>query len=340
MLTKTEKTNGMRRYRDLHFDKLDHIVPRANHKIVQMLQYAFDWALDRGIYNVIQYGDVCERPRMSYQSQVLLYDLILHKKYRRLNFHFLLGNHDFAEDGSHSLQVLDLVALKLDRNVEVYTSQTDVDIDDCPFRFLPYPATDTSSRHINVGHFETKGSLRDNGRKIEEGVETKHTVLMGHLHTKHRVNNVYHSGTMYQTNFGESMPKFFHHVTATGPKDIDVQCIQVDPPWRLNNLTIESASDLRQLKKNDVDFYKLFIKDGVDFDLNRILVDYPNVVKHNSFKTRQDLEVLKNKDFVLDFEEEEAVVNENEFVKTSLRTKGFDKQKVRRGLQILEKVRS
>lgn len=328
---------------DLHLGKLDSLIPDAPRLIAKSIRKVFKYALDNGVKNVLFYGDVAERPRLSYADQKAFYGTLLDPRYTELEIHVILGNHDFAEDGTHSLEVLEVVASLMDRNVHVYTQPERVVIDGVAFQFLPYPHTETTKNAINVGHFEVAGSLRDNGRRIDEGLATKHVTLMGHLHTKHRVRNTHYSGTLYQTNFGETENKFFHHVKATShrPEDVEVTCVPFESPWVLRNVTVNSEKDLKGLQSDDRTLYKLFIKDGAEIDIERVLKKYPNVVKHNVYKSKQDLEVLVQQEWELDTETvlDHVNVDDLDMVAKFMKTKGLDKSQRARGLSILKNIK-
>lgn len=327
---------------DMHLDKLDGIIPDASERIVRSMTKVFDYALDHGVEHVIQYGDVGERPRLSYHAQTCLYQALLKPKYRDLQIHFILGNHDFAEDGTHTLQVMDVVAKGLKRNVHVYLKPTLVDLDGTQFNFLPHPHVTTRKDCVNVGHFEASGSLRDNGRQIDEGVNNKHVCVVGHLHTMHRVRNTHFSGTLYQTNFGESMPKFFHHCSVDkDPYSINVENVPFTPPWQLVNLTINTVDDLALIEKENNIYYKLFLKSGLDIDINEVLMSHPNVVRHNTFKTKKDLKDLVQREWDLsgDMNVEPLRVNEWETVSELLTRDGLTVPQVKRGRDIITNLR-
>jgi hypothetical protein len=327
---------------DLHLGKLDAIIPDANRLIASSIGKVLDYAVDNGVGNVFFYGDIGEKPRLSYESQIAL-KVLFKKRYQDLSFKFILGNHDFAEDGVHSLQVLETFAPFMKRDITVYTKPEQVYVDGSPFHFLPYPYNQTAKGHVGVGHFEVKGSKRDNGKIIEEGFETKATNLLGHLHTCHRVARNWYSGTLYQTNFGESLPKSFHHVkweNGTAPKEIEVENIRFTPPWKLVNLTVNTESDLDVIRqdKDKRSYYKLFIKDGLDLDLNRILAENPNILRHNVFKSKKDLEVLIDRDWDFDVDSAQGLsdFDEREVVSEFIANAGLKKSQVKRGLSILD----
>ncbi len=324
---------------DLHFRKLDNIIPDASHKIAQCLHRVLGYALNHGVQTIIFYGDVCEFPRLDYKSEVALYSVLLDQRYKDLDLRFILGNHDFEEDGSHSLEVMQVIAKACQVNSKVYTQAQRVKLEGEKFKMLPYPFTDTESSCINVGHFEIKGSLRDNGRVIEEGVETDHYGVMGHLHTNHKVRNFHYSGTLYQTNFGEAENKFFHHCKVQDGK-LKVANVPFESPWVLRNVKITSPEDANQIERSDRVLYKLFVKNGVDLDVEGLLAKYPNIVKSNFFKTKQELQLMVSEGWKLDkdlIEQSVAVIDERAVVRKWLGAK-LDQKQVKRGIQILDSL--
>lgn len=327
---------------DLHLDKLNKVVPDVNLHITRSIRRVFNYALDRGIKYIIFYGDVGEKARISYEGLKLLFRLLLHPKYRDLEIHIILGNHDFAEDGTHSLEVVQVVTdLFSDSSVKVYTEPEEVSLGGVNFRMLPHPYIDTSKRVINVGHFEVQGAKRDNGRQVEEGLENDHVCVVGHLHTNHRVRNNFFSGTLYQTNFGEALPKFFHHIRADSAKDYDISSIGFKPPWELINLKVEKAADLEALKDADsFCYYKLFLKDGLDLDLNSVLTQYPNVVKHNYFKNKEELEILVQEGWKLDDDliEQAVTFDEDKVADELLRSMGLDDGQMKMSRRIRKRI--
>lgn len=324
---------------DLHFRKLDNLIPDASYKIAQCLHRVLGYALNHGVQTVLFYGDVCEFPRLDYKSEVALYSVLLDSRYKDLDLRFILGNHDFEEDGSHSLEVMQVIAKACKVNFTVYTKAHRVKLEGERFNMLPYPFTDTEAKCINVGHFETKGSLRDNGKVIEDGVETDHHGVMGHLHTNHKVRNFWYSGTLYQTNFGESEKKFFHHCKVQGGK-LKVNNVPFESPWTLRNIKVSTPEDVQGLEKDSRILYKLFVKNGVDIDIEALMTEYPNIVKSNFFKTKQELQLMVSDGWKLDkdlIEQSVAVIDERAVVRKWLGTK-LDEKQVKRGIQILDSL--
>jgi DNA repair exonuclease SbcCD nuclease subunit len=324
---------------DLHLDKLDNIIPDASSLICRSVRRVFKYALERGVHNVLFYGDVCDKPSMSSEAQCQFLDTLLREEYRDLTMHFVLGNHDFHENGDYSLRFLEVIADRVDFNIKVYTKPKIVNIDGVPFKMLPYPYEETEKGAVNVIHFEVAGSTRDNGRQIDEGPSNSHFCLAGHLHTPHVVRNTHYSGTLYQTNFGESMPKFFHHAKIHGVKDYEVTQVPFKPPWELNNLIVEAPRDLKKIREEAHILYKLFVKDGADIDINAVLSKHHNVVKHNAFKSKRDLKQQIEEAWEFDSDliaQEVEPIDDKAFLTDYLLKKGAKPKQIKRGVEIIK----
>lgn len=328
---------------DLHLDKLDGMVEDVNGKIIKSLRKVCKYARDNGIRTIIQYGDVGDKTLLSYPAQVALYQFLLAEKQKDLEFHFVLGNHDFAENGVHSLQVLETIANLTDTNLKVYTSMEQVKLEGRKFNMMPHPFTDFRRDSLNVAHLEVAKSYRDNGRMVEHGLSTKHASVMGHLHTMHKVRRVHYSGTLYQTNFGESLPKSFHHVAYDDedPYSIEVTNVPFEPPWKLLNLTIESEADLEQVESDPDVLYKIYIKEGTDIDLGDVLAQHPNIVRHNRYKSKKELEKLIQDEWDFENEVVENSFDTREVVSDSLRTKSkLNDEEIERAHGIVDRLKT
>lgn len=246
-LTDSAGKGGLAAYIDNHDAMVADLV------IGQVLKYA----RKKEERHILLYGDLCENPRMSYSAQLALARIFDHKDFE---FHLIPGNHDmFSPDpaAGHSLQIIKLWGRP---NVHVYEELADVTVDDLPVRFLPWPHQKWSKIRLNVGHVDVKGSKTDSGRLNDKDTmsESNATIVMGHLHTNQIVRNTYYSGTLYQTNFGESIDKFFHHIT--WDDGWVVENVRVKPTYRLHTVEVESKADLKGVPASEFDLIKLIIK--------------------------------------------------------------------------------
>jgi DNA repair exonuclease SbcCD nuclease subunit len=326
---------------DLHYDKMDGLVENANDKISASIRKVFKYAVENGVRHVIFYGDLCERYRMSYEAQVSFYQIALDPKYEDLVIHAILGNHDFAETGAHSLEVLKVLANLMDKRLRVYTEQKLVKLDGKKFNMMPHPVLETRRDCLNIGHFEMKNSFRDNGRQIGHGFTTAHKCCVGHLHTNHRVRRAHYSGTLYQTNFGESLPKFFHHVRYEDddPYSVGVESVPFDPPWKLINLQVKSESDLKAIEDDENVLYKLFVHEGLDLDIGDVMAEHPNVVRHNRFANKKELQELIQNEWDFESDSFDNNFDTKDVVGDYLREKARLKPKeVKRAFSMLDRI--
>lgn len=267
-------------------------VPQVENYVMSECQRVVDWGRKKGIDICFFYGDLSET-RMSYESILAFTSFI--RKNKDIQFVAYLGNHDkVGRDSSegHSLQVIQAFRLK---NLKIVENDTYLEFGRHKVKVCPWPSTDFDPQCLNFGHVEVYGAKTDSGRLMEgELKKIKAVVCMGHLHTPHRVRNVHYSGTLYQTNFGESLPKGFHHIEWTSVDDHEIHLIPFEPRIKLHNCVVESQSDIDSLPRGRNELIKLVVKDGADVSVP----DWPNIVISKVFKTRNDLVQILTEDLM------------------------------------------
>ena len=277
---------------DLHYDSsLCNLVEGFNRVINQQVQSVLDWASKRGVTNVILLGDICESPRLTYDGQECLLDLICSNP--DMQFYIILGNHDLlSKDPSvgHSLQPLkSLVDRGLIKNVNIYEKPTNVTIDSAKVRFLPWPSQDFSDRRLNIAHIEVSGAKLDSGKSIVKGYSDSSAVaVIGHLHTAHRIRNTHYTGTLYQTKFGMKPRKGFHYIQFNSVNDYVIEWVPVKPIYQLVDIVVEGPKDLQRIPNDPNQLVRLIISDGAEVDPT-MWATKSNVVKVSPFKTKEDL---------------------------------------------------
>ena len=343
---------------DLHFDgPLIRHVPDLNERIASEVDRVFDYARDNGVRNVVFYGDIYHRPAARPEGQRVFLRLLMGAT--DLSIYVIAGNHD--KEATHgtlaqypSLAMFETMQqFKMLPHVRFIVHQSETrKIDGERVRFLPWPNVDIDRNAVNVIHVETNGSMLDNGRKLENRDDSEHRMLdtpaqcvAGHLHTSHSVRNTHYSGTLYQTTFGESLPKFFHSVTVTNGK-MTVKKIPHAPGFRLHNVIVKSQDDLENIPApNDgntvnkdcvTDFCKLFIHKDVAMPVD-LLEQYPNIIRHNTFKTTNDLEVLVREELRLDGVDID--LDESTWVKGWLKTAEAEASMKRRAFALYSDMR-
>lgn len=303
---------------DLHLDKLANLFGEEQAIDLQIVEIKkpLDWAIEKGLTYAFFLGDICEKEVMSIYAHMAFVNLLAEYDDKLIS-HIILGNHDFAETGENSLRLLQLlVKLKFLKNVFIWDKPTAVKLGGVTVNFLPHPfkrvpkKLKTSKPSLNIAHIEPAGAIRDNGMRIREGVVFKDQTdvwLIGHLHTFQEPNKRVHlPGTLYQTNFGESMPKgwmeFSYHIK-NGVLVDNTKFIKNTSAFRLINLEIKSVADFKKIKSNPLWLYKLFVKDDVPIPPN-LMVDHPNIAKPPvGYANQKELDVLKYEEIVINQED-------------------------------------
>jgi len=277
---------------DLHFDKLDGLYP-INHLKLQAAEInkAMRYALQNGIRYVFFLGDIGEHPTLSDAAKEVFFNL-LHKYDGKLDIHIILGNHDVAMEDSHSLKLFHrLYETSKFQTVHIHAKPNQRVLGGVPVTFLPFPADNPSilgdstisSPSINLAHIERPGAKRDNGYTIKKGgieePDTKDIWVIGHLHTPQKVGRSYYPGTLYQLNFGESLPKGFAHIRCKVKEEslaFRYRWIENEPAFKLLPLVIESKADLNKVSSNPLHLHKLYVRTTIP--LPRSLLRQENII--------------------------------------------------------------
>lgn len=276
--------------------------------VIQEVQKIMDYGRSKGVFTIIFYGDLFENPRGSYEGHLALIGLF--RSNPKFRFIAIPGNHDkfgLQTSAGHSLQILE--AMKIP-NFVLYTEPTVIDLDGARVHMMPWPCKAFRKDCLNVAHIEVKGSQLDSGRKLDSDdlVKTSAVACVGHLHTPHQVKNVHYSGTIYQTNFGEGIKKYFHHVRFNDVDDYEIELIPHRPKYRLYTVIVHSKADLEGVSRKPNDLIKLVIEDGADIEANDY--QWPNVVQVKAYKSKAELTAILTEDLVSG---EELVIKSSDF---------------------------
>jgi DNA repair exonuclease SbcCD nuclease subunit len=327
---------------DLHLDKLAKLFP-DNHLQLQFneITKVCSYAINNGYDRIIFLGDIGENPRLSYEALCAFIDF-LSKWDEHLKFDFILGNHDFAETGIHSLQpFVNWQKKKFYKNIKIYDKAKLVEIDGVQVNYSSYPSTTGYDNAINIGHFEVSGSTRDNGMIIKKShnVNPEHLWVMGHLHTPHQVKNVWFAGTLFQLNFGEGQEKSFLAIEAKmrkGKLKTKIERIECSPEFKLFNLTVNSKSDLKKIEKNDLYKYRLLVKSSFDLPEN-LTEKYKNIVKIEGYKNKKELEALKTSSFLELTAQTIDLPSNKDLLKIFFKSKGYPEKYLKRALKLIKR---
>jgi hypothetical protein len=244
---------------DLHFPDstgkggLAAYIDDAPQQIVREVSKVKAYARKKHVTHIVQYGDVCEGPRASYASLLAMIDMVADDD---LKWTFILGNHDkFAKESSagHSLELLKRMRLP---NVRIVEEQKLLKVGTQKLNFMPWPCTEFSTEYLNVAHVDVAGSTGDNGRPTKSDVKPRGLSVIGHIHTHQVVGRTHYSGTLYQTYFGETKEKFFHHATHDSG-GWEIESVPHTPDYELVTLEVTSRKDLRKIEDDPKKLYKL-----------------------------------------------------------------------------------
>lgn len=326
---------------DLHLDKLSNLFPYDHLDLqFQEIEKVCNYAIKNGYDRIIFLGDIGEHTRLSYDS-LCYFIKFLSKWDSHLFIDIILGNHDFAENGIHSLQpFVSWQDQGFYKNIKIYDKQKLVEINGVPINYSSYPSTKGYDNAINIGHFEVSGSTRDNGMVIKKSheVNENHLWVMGHLHTPHRVNLVNFCGTLYQLNFGESLPKGFLTIEAklsNGKLKYKIKHIENEPTFKLINLTVNSKSDLKEIENNPLYKYRLLVKSSFDLPDN-LAERYKNVVKIEGYSNKKELKALEDSSFFEISAQNIELPSNNELLKKFFKSKNYPKDYYRKAVKLIE----
>jgi DNA repair exonuclease SbcCD nuclease subunit len=269
-------------------------VEKPDEYVMSEVSRVVKWGLKHDVLDYVFEGDICENPRMSYEAQLAFARCL--RRYPDLQFWLIPGNHDKVGRDSaegHSLEIIKEMRIK---NLKICLTDEVVQIGRTKVKMCPWPSTAFDPKMLNIGHVEVRGSKTDSGRKMEgeELSKSQAVVLMGHLHTPHKVRNTHYTGTLYQTNFGEPLPKGFHYVEWTSRDDHEITHVPFDPKYKLHNCVIESEDDIKALPRSETDLIKLVVKDGADV----VVPQWSNIVVTKVFKTKNDLVSILTEDLL------------------------------------------
>jgi DNA repair exonuclease SbcCD nuclease subunit len=309
---------------------LSQYIKEPNRVIAKLIEQPLAYAESKGIKHIIFYGDLCEGTRMSYEGQLALVSVLRNPKF---TFHIILGNHDKISEASvdgHSLQIIKEFQFP---NVVIYDGDRVVKLAGQRINFMPWPSIDFKEGCLNIAHVDVQGAKSDSGRVFdgEKLSRTDCAAVIGHIHTKQRIRNTHYSGTLYQTNFGESPKKYFHHIIWDG--ELEVINVPVKPLYRLHTVEVSSKDDLANLKASNRDLYKLILLEGCDVSA----ADYKNlrVEKVRSVSDVRDLALAHIEDLTSGSEVE---VSSDEFLREWLKAQPVPGELKRQAYQLRKRL--
>jgi DNA repair exonuclease SbcCD nuclease subunit len=295
---------------DWHLDGgLSRLFPeKALDKQLFEINKVFQYAVENDIRHVFMPGDISDKARLSESTLIALITLLM--KYDRfVSFHYILGNHDVAQVGKTSIDVLKIFAENgAFKNVHVYTAPKIVEIGGVDVGFVPYPHTSAPKNDrptLLFAHVEEAGAIGDYGTPLKShGLKLNRCAddytISGHLHTYQELKSrrMLYNGALFQKTFGESLPKGFVEFQAKYSKEgkllVRHQFVDNRPSFRLDTLRIEQSADWDQLEAGEHVFYRIYMGEGVVAPRN-ITRDIPNIISLNgtSYRGRSNVDITE-----------------------------------------------
>ncbi|MGD0511501.1 MAG: hypothetical protein ABSA33_06735, partial [Candidatus Micrarchaeaceae archaeon] len=100
---------------------------------------------------------------------------------------------------------------------------------------------------------------------------------------------------LYQGNFGESLPKYFHHIEFNSSKDYEIRLVKHEPKYKLHTVVLQNREDLQTIPEGQFNLVKLIIQDGADVSASDYS-KFSNIVMIKPFKSKEDLQVILTED--------------------------------------------
>ena len=332
---------------DLHLEKMQNLLPNLNTIDLQLsaLQEAVDYAVENGIKYIFQLGDVFENPYPSQDTLTKFIDFLC--KNNKVQWRIILGNHDFATTAEDSMNTTNYIASNFNelKHVKIFHKRRHEVIEGFDFVYVPYPFTtklkSVKNQAICFGHFDIKGVARFNDTKVEHGVTEeklkKDKWIIGHNHKYQKFKYGVYSGTLYQTNFGETLPCGFLHCSIKRKNgEIVLKHTRqiVSPIYELCNIKVDNIDDLTCIEKDK--YYKIFTHKNVVLPSD-LTIRYPNILKIVGYSNKKQLKELKNGSISLS--KTSVLFNPLKGLKhTLIEVHKLDKKKTKKAIKIAKSI--
>nr|QBK93243.1 MAG: DNA repair exonuclease [Pithovirus LCPAC403] len=138
----------------------------------------------------------------------------------------LIGNHDRANNTVFMNDVHPFNGLKGQNNITIVDEPKLWNYKGLMLGFIPYVSPGRFNEAVGNSHFdiifahqEFKGSMLNTNIKSKNGdIFHRSIVISGHIHSRHRLKNIYYVGTPMQQSFGEMGEKTVSLFTVCGNK--------------------------------------------------------------------------------------------------------------------------
>ncbi len=301
---------------DWHLGGMGKVFPNggATKRQLAEVRKVYKYAGDNAIEHVFVPGDISDKTVLS-EHLIALISLLLQYDDHFFTY-YTVGNHDFhsvdvSESGEEiaSKTSMDVLKLLVDngflKRFKLFYQPETIKIDGVNVCFMPFPHTEvikSSKPPLVFAHIEMAGAIGDNGRVLKHGNDDKFIrrpgdfIFSGHIHQNQylKKKRFAYCGTLFQKNFGESLPKGFIDFNAkyvNGKLVVSHEFIRNKPGFILQEKLIQESADWDTLVKDDSLRYKILIGEGVVVPKN-VMKEFPNIIYLNgaskSMKVKMD----------------------------------------------------
>jgi len=281
---------------DWHLMGMTKVLRTPTELQIQEIHKPYHYAIEHSIEHVFVPGDISDVPKMDDHELIALVTLLLSYDSLGINTYYALGNHDVESVKKTSMDVLRVMAENgMFKRFHLFFQPKVLPIDGVNVAFMPFPHVDVPKSKCGrpplvFAHIETVGAVGDNGQPLRtksEGLNRQpgDFIFSGHIH-QHQVlkeKRIVFPGSLYQKNFGESLPKGFVEFDAkyrNGELQVRHKFINSHPNFVLQNILIREQADWDKLQADPNIRYKVTVAEGIVVPKG-ITTDFPNVVYMN-----------------------------------------------------------
>jgi hypothetical protein len=290
---------------DWHIGGMSKVFPNGGATTLQIAEIhkVYKYAADNAIRHVFIPGDISDKTVLTEHDLIALISLFLWYD-DHFDSYYMAGNHDFhsvdveTKDGETkvtSKTSLDVLKLLVDNGMlkrfKIFYEPEMLKLDGVNVCFMPFPHQNVlaaSRPPLVMAHIEVAGAIGDNGRVLKSGNDHRFIrqsgdfVMSGHIHLYQylKAKRFAYCGSLYQKNFGESLPKGFIDFEAKyvkGALRVSHEFVSTKPGFTLQQKLIQESSDWESLVHDPTIRYKILTGEGVVVPKN-VMKDFPNIV--------------------------------------------------------------
>jgi hypothetical protein len=262
---------------DFHLGGMKKVLSNPLPYQMREITKVYDYALGNSIPNLIVPGDLCHTPNMDDDELLAVLTLLLSYD-GHINTRYIIGNHDVESIKKSSVDVLAAIAdAGFFKTFKIYKQPTVEKLDGVHVAFMPFPHTEVPKcpkPPLVIAHIEAAGAIGDNGRPLKTGHDEDFKrqpgdfIVTGHLHQHQflKAKRILFVGSLYQTNFGEALPKGFLNIKAKYASDklvVNYEQIDSKPNFILETRVISSNEEWKDLEDSNHVRYRILVEDGL-----------------------------------------------------------------------------